>query len=88
MELLSDIREKLTKCLTLQLPLESVSDSLVFELDEVCKAYPGKHALKLMINDRANKYSVNFFSLKYKVDVNLEMVNQLKQIDNLDIKLN
>ncbi len=87
-ELLSEIREKLTKSLTLHLPLEGISEETVSAIDSVCTSYPGKFDLKLMVTDRSAECTINFFSMKYKVDVNPEMMEELRTINQLHFKLN
>ncbi len=90
-ELLSDLRDKMAKSLTLKVSLYDLSDKLVDELEQICKSNPGNMPLGINIYDTAdanNKTILESTSGKYKIRLDNEVVNYLDNHPVLKYKLN
>lgn len=86
--LLSEVRQKMSKGLTLNVPLSEVSDNMVEKLEKICKKYPGKFDLHLNVVDTVENYSVSMFPIKLKIDLSNELLNNLNKVSSLQYKLN
>ncbi len=66
--LLETVGEVMTSSITLRLPLESISEDFMNQLDKLCKEHKGKHHLRMIFLDQMNKTSLTFMSKKRKVN--------------------
>lgn len=87
MTLLESVGADLTKSITLKLFLEQVSPELVQQLEALCEAEPGPHALKFEFIDRVNETKLPFISKKTKVQVDSAFTARLESLGVL-YKLN
>ncbi|MDF9799843.1 DNA polymerase-3 subunit alpha [Catalinimonas alkaloidigena] len=82
-QLLSEIREKMTKGVQLKIPVEVLDDKLVSDLEKLLLDYQGSCALKVYLQDGMESITVDTMSRKFKVNpVNsfFETVEKLKDI--------
>ncbi|MCP4458776.1 MAG: DNA polymerase III subunit alpha [Cytophagales bacterium] len=88
-EHLSGIREQMTKGLELSLRLNDVNEMVVDEIERMAIKYPGKCSLKLNVlsafEDRV--IQLEMLSRKYSVDLTDELMNELKSIDEMELKV-
>ncbi len=75
--LLSDIRTKLTKFLTLELSSLEVNDNLIKEIDNIVSRYPGKTRLKLRFIDEEEKIVVGVSSSAKTIDLSNDLFKEL-----------
>jgi DNA polymerase-3 subunit alpha len=92
--LLSDLRDKMAKSLTIQLPLQDLSSSLIDELDEIfrenAEQYPERNcALKFTVYDRLKDENIviDMPSKTFKIFPGNEFLDKLKE-HNITYKLN
>jgi len=92
--LLSDLRDKMAKSLTIQLPLQDLSSALIDELDEIFKRnaeqYPERNcALKFTVYDRIKEENivVDMPSKSFKIFPGNEFLDKLKE-HSITYKLN
>lgn len=86
-QLLSEIREKLTKGLHLYLHGDAVSAPLVNHLEELFDLHPGNCTLRLSILDEAENIGVDLHSLKYRIHPDNELIKSLEKIKEVRIKV-
>lgn len=67
MQLLSEVREKLTKEVRLQLDLELLDDALVQKLNEAVSQFPGKCALSVSVLDPHTRTEIKLNSRQFRV---------------------
>ncbi|MGI9542281.1 MAG: DNA polymerase III subunit alpha, partial [Cyclobacteriaceae bacterium] len=82
-QLLSEIREKLSKEILLEVKLEDVNDGLVDQLEELSNNHPGKCPLKVMISDLDENISVELLSRKYKVSPENDLIDELEKLNKV-----
>ncbi|MBL4755167.1 MAG: DNA polymerase III subunit alpha [Flavobacteriales bacterium] len=87
-ELLSEIRAKLGKSITMQLSLEDVSDSFVEEITNLVNANVGQCTLNFQVGDKEENNYVEMHSSKFKVDINDEFLASVKELSGVEYKLN
>ncbi len=86
-QFLNDIREKLSKKITLIISLAEVKPVLISKINELASKYIGKCELNIVIEDNLDKINIEMPSRNIKFDISNEFFNELKQI-NLKYKLN
>ena len=77
MTLLANTKEEFIRSFTVDIPVEKITKEFRKELIKMIKANKGKKLLNLKILDKKNKLSVDFFSKKYAVDVNNDLLDYL-----------
>ncbi|MBL0047943.1 MAG: DNA polymerase III subunit alpha [Bacteroidetes bacterium] len=87
-QLLSDVRDKKIKSVTLQVSLSDLSDGLVNEVNEIIHKNPGNVNLKFNISEPTEKISIEMLSKKFKVSPNNDFLEHLKGIKGLKYSLN
>ena len=79
-DLLSDIRNKLTKALTLQIPIESVDDRMTEQILAMAQKYPGNIKLRIRLIDREESLVVSETSSLLKIDLTNELLRELEKL--------
>jgi len=79
-DLLSDIRSKLTKALTLQIPIEEVSDKMTEQIYTMAQKYPGNIKLRIRLIDREESMVVSETSSLLKIDLTNELLRELEKL--------
>ena len=74
------------KSFTINLPVTKVDKEFRKELLKTIKSNKGKKALSIKALDYQNQISVEFFSRKYKIDVNQDLIDFLEH-HNLEYSL-
>ena len=90
MELLSDLREKLTKKVILELRLDDLNDALLSNLESlISNKKPGPtYPVEFRIVDPMRKLSIRMPSRSMKIDLSNETINDLNAIRDVKYKLN
>ena len=87
MSLLSDVREKLTKGLDIQIKTEDVTESLVNELIQLTTANTGSCDLRMNIIDSETGKIAKLLSRKVKVDPADTLLNKLEALDEVEFQI-
>ena len=91
--LLSDLRDKMSKCITLQLPLSELTEGFISKMEEIIEINthhnPNRNCqLKFQIKDYENNVSVEMPSKNLKIFPSNEFLAHLSEINNISYKLN
>ncbi|TZF86303.1 DNA polymerase III subunit alpha (plasmid) [Pedobacter sp. BS3] len=91
--LLSDIRDKMSKCLTIQLPLHELSGGLIEQLDEIVRINTEQNqqrncALKFSVLDFEETIAVDMPAKNLKIFPSNEFLERLNKLNNITYKLN
>jgi len=78
--LLDGIGRELAEAITLKLPVERLTESLIDQLDALCKQHRGPHKLRIELIDSSAKTKVMMRSTDLKVNANTEFTKQLERI--------
>lgn len=87
-KLLATVLEEMTKTITLQVPLQTITDRFIAQLEELCLRHPGKVALQLKIIDQPNNYTINLHSTKYQLAPDHRVIDTINQWEDVACKLN
>ena len=87
-QLLPDVKEELIKKITILIPLTVLSSTLVTELSQLTKEYPGNTELCFKVTDPESKQSLDLVSRPIKLTVGRELISYLKERPELDFQIN
>ena len=86
-QLLSEIREKLTKGVHLLLHGDDVSALLVDHLEGLLGNYPGSCSLKVSVLDESESIGVELLSRKYRVSPDNDLMRALEKMKEVSVKV-
>jgi len=86
--LLSSIREKLSRSLTLQIPLKEVSGDMAHYINNITAASPGTCSLKISLVDSDDNLKVDLVSKKIKFNLTNDVIQQVTKMNGVSMKLN
>ncbi|MCX6180706.1 MAG: DNA polymerase III subunit alpha [Bacteroidetes bacterium] len=87
-ELLSDLREKLVKSITLKLDIKNLTEKYLEDLSLLFDKHPGTCRVKLNVVDPIEKISVEMPSRTKKVNLNNDFITDVKNKFDMDLKIN
>ena len=87
-ELLSDLREKLVKSVTLKLDIKNLTETYLEGLTQLVDKYPGTCRLKINVVDPLDKITIEMPSRSKKVSISNEFMEEAKKKFELDVKIN
>lgn len=85
--LLEGVGESMTESITVNIPVEKLTNDLIEQLDTLCKTYKGQHRLRMKLLDSTNRLALDMFAKDRRVLANNDFVNQLANM-GLDYRLN
>lgn len=88
MQLLSEVREKLTKEIRLQLDLELLDTTLVSKLNQAVQAYPGSCALTVSVFDHLSRTEVKLQSRTHRVAPSNEFFKLIENMGGVKFSVN
>ncbi len=86
-ELLQEVRNKKTKRVQINMPLSNLTTGSILELENALKTHPGKFEVSLDVFDQIENAHLAMTSIKYKVDLNQEMIQFLQNFEHGECKL-
>jgi DNA polymerase-3 subunit alpha len=87
MEFLKDAADKMVKMVNLKMRLRDVKTGKVDLIESLLKEHQGKTPFKIQIYDQENGVNLAFESMKFKVKVNAQLLEELKELTNGDVSL-
>jgi DNA polymerase-3 subunit alpha len=87
-QLLGDLREKLAKSITINIPLNRVTDNFIDEIKNMLEANPGTCTVKFSVYDNDENIKIDMPSKKTKVNLSNELIQLLESRKELSFKLN
>ena len=86
-QLLSEIKDELSKEFSLFVNAADVNENLVMKLTQVATDNPGKCKLTINIFDEAKSIEVALLSKKYMINPSNELIDTLNSIEHLNFKI-
>ncbi|MDX1942127.1 MAG: DNA polymerase III subunit alpha [Saprospiraceae bacterium] len=86
-KLLEGVAESLTDSITLRIPVESLTNERIEQLDKLCKQYKGKQRLRMELLDSTNRLKINMIAKERKVLANNDFVAELVKM-GVEYRLN
>jgi DNA polymerase-3 subunit alpha len=78
--LLEDIAQKLTKNLTLRLPLEGINTNLIADLEKLIKSEKGGHQVRIDVIEGFSRTKLSFSLKENKVHANTHLIRKLEKM--------
>ena len=78
--LLEEIGKEKTNKITLQLPIERITPSLIDDIEKLCASHKGKQELRVLLIDVANQQKLDLVSKKRKVSADHEFIGGLERL--------
>ena len=86
-ELMSEVKDKSIHKITLDVPLDKLTSTMVEDLAEIVKENPGEADLIFNIHT-SDSNKVSLMSRKVKVRVEKQLVQYIKENEDIEIKVN
>lgn len=88
MELLSEVRKNHIKSLTITLPLASVKEAVIHEMEKLLRKNKGNALLKFNIYDEESNHSVHLFSRNSRIEVSDEFMRFFDEHPEMAYRIN
>ncbi|NQY67215.1 MAG: DNA polymerase III subunit alpha [Flavobacteriales bacterium] len=88
MQLLSEVREKMTKSITIKASVDNVNDHLINRLDELMDLEAGSCKIKLAVYDKKERIKIEMPSKRKGVTLTNEFIDALAEIKGVTYDLN
>ena len=82
-QLLSELREKMTRGIRITLPAACLDASLIHRLEELTHAFPGTCTLKVCLQDEQENIAVELLSRRYKINPDNQLFDQLDELKDV-----
>lgn len=82
-QLLSELRERMTRGIRINIPVERLDTALVNRLEELTHAHPGTCVLKIQVQDERENIAVELLSRKYKINPEHTLFHQLDELEDV-----
>lgn len=86
--MLADVREDMVKNLILTVPLKSIDEQMINEIDKYADQKQGSARLKIMIHDKEENIYIEMFSRTKKVNLSDDLIKYLQEQPEIDFKFN
>jgi len=87
-ELLSELREKATDCITLKLELKNLNEQLVNDLGTLIKGHKGNCKVKVNVIDQEEEIMLDMPVAINKLDLNSKVIEELDKMPELQYSVN
>jgi hypothetical protein len=88
MMLLSDVREKMTKKIELNINMSDLSDDFINQLSALIKSHPGNCSLQFKIRDAAEELQVELSSPRARISLDEQIIQFIEKEPRIKYSLN
>ena len=82
-QLLSELREKMTRGIRINVPVAQLTEALINRLEELTHSHPGTCALKVCVQDEQENIAVELLSRKYKINPDNLLFDKLDELEHI-----
>ena len=86
--LLQDEKDKLIEKISITLSIHGLDEPTINELSTLIKKHPGNSLLYFKVIDSEHNITLNLFAPNLRVEVTRDLVDYLKENENIDFKIN
>jgi DNA polymerase-3 subunit alpha len=87
-KMLADVREEMISSLLVTVPLSSLDEHMINEIDKYSRQKKGSARLKFMVHDREENIYIEMFSRTKRILIDDELIKYLQEQPEIDFKLN
>jgi DNA polymerase III subunit alpha len=80
MQLLSELKDKVFTALTIRLPIDTINEKVIQDIETIAKANPGKGQLNVMVEDDEQNVQLRLNSRSKMIQINGEAMQKLQQL--------
>lgn len=84
---LSEIRDKLSKSILLDVDVRDINADLVSSIERISNEYPGNCDLKFNIFDQQEGFSIELLSRRYKISPDNDFIEKMEALNCLSVKV-
>ncbi len=82
-QLLSELREKMTRGIQITIPVARLNAELIDQLEQITYTYPGTCTLKIRVHDERENIAVELLSRRYKINPDNHLFSRLDEIEDI-----
>jgi DNA polymerase-3 subunit alpha len=86
--MLADVREEMISSLLVTVPLSSLDENMINEIDKYARQQKGSARLKFMVHDREENIYIEMFSRTKRILIDDALIQFLQERPEIDFKLN
>ncbi len=79
-KLLEGLAENLTDSITLKLPLETITEAMIDQIEALCNAHKGKHRLRMELLDKKHRLKLKMVAKTQMVNADNDFVAELERM--------
>jgi len=87
-DILSNVKEKMIKCISVKIPVSELSDDFIEEIYTVSESCKGKTILKFLVYEPDNKVWLELFSRSHKIMLTRKFLDFLEKNPEIEFKIN
>ena len=87
-KMLADVREEMISSLQVTIPLSSLDENMINEIDKYARQQKGSARLKFMVHDREENIYIEMFSRTKRILIDDALIHYLQEQPEIDFKLN
>jgi len=87
-ELLSEARKNYVKSVTVNIPLDRISDSIINEIEKLAQNNKGNALLKFNVYDPENNMFINLFSRSKRINLSDTIIDYFEKIPEIGYRIN
>ena len=87
-ELMPEIKEDLVKSITISFDIMSLTDEVYSTIIDYAESHPGKSKLMFRIKDYEQEFTLELASKTHDIEVTQELIDCIKEFENIEYKLN
>ncbi len=87
MQLLAEIRKKLSKELKIQIDLEKANKYLIDNIQEIINLSPGELGITVSVFDREERIDLSMISRKNRIEPTNKLLSELAELEGVTVKL-
>ena len=87
-ELMPEIKDNMVKSLTLSFDIMSLTDDVYCTIVDYAENHPGNSKLMFSIKDYEHEFTLELASKSHDIEVKQELIDYIKEQENIDYKFN
>ncbi len=87
-ELMPEIKDKMVKSITISFDIMALTDEIYENIMDYAEKHPGPSKLQINVKDYEHEFTLELISKTHNITVEYEFIEYLKELPNIDYKLN
>ena len=83
-----EIKDKMVKSITISFDIMALTDEIYENIMDYAEKHPGPSKLQINVKDYEHEFTLELISKTHNITVEYEFIEYLKELPNIDYKLN